>query len=108
MDAFELADLESRRIGVGVPWLEFLRSSDLSVGLYALPIGAVDDQSPHTEDEVYVVMGGRASIRVGDEDRPVRSGSVVFVGARVDHHFHDIEEALSVLVVFAPPEGRRG
>ena len=56
MDAFELAELQRRRADVGHPWLEFLRSSELSVGLYVLPVGALDGQSPHTEDEVYVVM----------------------------------------------------
>jgi mannose-6-phosphate isomerase-like protein (cupin superfamily) len=91
-----------------VAYLEFLRSAELSVGLYVLPTGAVDGQSPHTEDEVYVVMHGRASIRVGAEDRPVAPGSVVFVAAGVDHRFHDIAEDLVVFVVFAPPEGARG
>jgi mannose-6-phosphate isomerase-like protein (cupin superfamily) len=108
VDAFELTELESRQAAIGAPWLEFLRSSELSAGLYVLPVGALDGQSPHTEDEVYVVMSGRAAIRVGDEDRPVRVGSVVFVEAGVDHRFHDIEDDLSILVVFAPPEGSRG
>lgn len=108
MDAFELVQLEARRSAAGLPWLEFLRSSDLSVGLYVLPAGGVDGQSPHTEDEVYVVLSGRGTIRVGDADRPVKAGSVVFVGAGVDHRFHDIEEDLSIVVVFAPPEGARG
>jgi hypothetical protein len=29
----------------------------------------------------------------------------VYVGARVAHRFHDIEEELRLLVFFAPPEG---
>ena len=32
------------------------------------------------------------------------AGSVVFVGADVEHRFHDIEEQLVVLVVFGPAE----
>lgn len=108
MDAFELADLESQRRAAGGGYLEFLRSSELSVGLYTLAAGAVDAQRPHDEDEVYVVMSGRAMIRVGSEDRAVGPGSIVFVPARVDHRFHDIEEELRVLVVFAPPEGSNG
>jgi len=53
-------------------------------------------------------MRGRASILVGAEDRPVGSGSVVFVAAGVDHRFHDVVEDLAVLDVFAPPDGTRG
>ena len=108
MDAFEPADLEARRVAAGRPYLEFVRSPELSTGLYVLPAGGVDRQSPHTEDEVYVVLGGRARIAVGSEDSPVGPGSVVFVEAGVDHRFHDIEEDLAVVVVFAPPEGSRG
>jgi mannose-6-phosphate isomerase-like protein (cupin superfamily) len=107
VDAFMLADLESRRADEGRGYLEFVRSDGLSTGLYVLPAGGVDGQSPHTEDEVYVVLRGRATIRVGSEDAPVGTGSVVFVAAGVDHRFHDIEEDLVVIVVFGPPEGSR-
>jgi len=52
---------------------------------------------------VYYVISGRGSIRVADEERPVRAGSLVFVAAQVEHRFHDIEEELRVLVFWAPP-----
>jgi len=104
VDAFELADLLAARGATGQLYHEFIRTHDLSVGLYVLPVGATDPQGPHTEDEVYHVVSGRASIRVGDEDRAVEAGSTVFVGADVPHRFHDIEEELTVLVVFGPAE----
>ena len=107
MDAFELRDLETRRAGAGRPYLEFLRSNALSAGLYELAAGSIDGQSPHTEDEVYVVLRGRATIRVASEERPVEHGSVVFVAAGIEHRFVDIVEDLAVLVFFAPPEGSR-
>lgn len=104
MDAFELGDLLRQRVSSGRLYHEFIRTHDLSVGLYVLPAGGTDPQGPHTEDEVYYVISGRASIRVGDEDRPVQAGSVVFVGADVPHRFHDIEEEITVLVAFGPAE----
>ena len=107
MDAFELDSLLLRQRDFGRPYLEFARTPDLSVGLYVLPAGGVDRQQPHTEDEVYVVMSGRATIRVGDEDRPVGPGSVVFVAAGVEHRFHSIEEELRLLVAFGPAEASR-
>src|SRR3712207_9108288 len=103
MDAFDLARLLSSPLQE--PYLEFLRVPSLSVGLYALPAGAADPQQPHTEDEVYHVVGGRARIRVGAEDRAVEAGTVVFVAAGVEHRFYAIEEDLTVLVFFAPAEG---
>lgn len=104
MDAFELPALEAQRAGTGKPYLEFLRVPALSVGLYTLAAGAADGQRPHTEDEVYMVMTGRARITVGDEVRAVGPGSVVYVAATVPHRFHDITERLEILVVFAPAE----
>jgi mannose-6-phosphate isomerase-like protein (cupin superfamily) len=108
MDAFELADLETRRAAGGRAYLEFLRVPALSIGLYTLDAGAVDGQSPHTEDEIYVVMAGRARITVGDEVRDVKPGSTIYVAATIPHRFHNIAERLEILVVFAPPEDSLG
>ncbi len=107
MKAYELGDLDDARAAAGGPWLEVVRSNDLSVGLYVLPAGGTDPQSPHTEDEVYWVVSGRGRITVGDESRDVRAGSVVFVEATVPHRFHDIAEDLVILVAFGPAEGTR-
>jgi mannose-6-phosphate isomerase-like protein (cupin superfamily) len=105
MQAFELADLLRQHLADGEYWSEFLRVPALSMGVYTLPAGSVDPQEPHGEDEVYYVVSGRAAIRVGDEDRPVQPGVLVFVAAGVEHHFHSIQEDLAVLVFFAPAEG---
>jgi quercetin dioxygenase-like cupin family protein len=105
VEAFDLARLLSEHYSSEEPYLEFLRVPSLSVGLYVLPAGARDPQEPHTEDEVYHVVGGKGRIRVGEEDRAVEAGTVVFVEAGVDHRFHSIEDDLTVLVFFAPAEG---
>jgi mannose-6-phosphate isomerase-like protein (cupin superfamily) len=105
MEAHELVDVAARRARAGSRYEEFIRVPTLSVGLYELPAGGTDPQSPHAEDEVYHVVSGRATIRVGDEDREVGPGSVIFVAANVPHRFHTITVDLSVLVFFAPPEG---
>lgn len=107
MDAWELDELEHARAQAGKAYHEFISVPDLSGGLYVLEAGAIDGQSPHGEDELYVVMSGRAAVRVGDEDRPVAPGSVVFVGAGVEHRFHSITERLVLMVVFGPAEYSR-
>jgi mannose-6-phosphate isomerase-like protein (cupin superfamily) len=83
---------------------EVLRSDLLSVGLYLVPAGGTDDQKPHDEDEVYHVVSGRAKLRVGDDDYPVRPGTLLFVPALAAHFFHDIDEELVLVVFWAPPE----
>lgn len=82
---------------------EFFRSATLSLTVACWPAGSVDDQEPHTEDEVYYVVSGRAWLRVAEEDAAVGAGSIVYVAAGVDHQFHDIEEDLCVIVFWAPP-----
>ena len=104
MDAFELLPLLDAQAKSGQRYHEFLRQPSLSMGVYVLPAGGVDLQSPHTEDEVYYVASGRSQIRVGDEDRSVGPGSIVYVAANVEHRFHAIEDDLIVLVFFAPAE----
>ena len=108
MDAWELDDVEAARRAAGRAYHEFISVPDLSGGLYVLEAGATDLQSPHTEDELYVVISGRARVTVGAEERDVRTGSLIFVGAGVPHRFHDIEERLVLLVAFGPAEYSRG
>jgi mannose-6-phosphate isomerase-like protein (cupin superfamily) len=104
MQAFELTQLISQPEAADKLYLEFLKVPDLSMGLYVLPAGGTDPQSPHTEDEVYYVVSGKAKIKVADEDRAVQAGSIVYVAKNVEHKFHSIEEELRVLVFFAPAE----
>jgi len=104
-EAFTLSQVIERRRKSGKSWLEFLRVPALSVGIYSLPAGAEDPQDPHTEDEVYYVVSGRATLRVGSEDRVAKPGSILFVAANVKHRFHSIEEDLTSLVFFAPAAG---
>ncbi len=99
-----LADISQRRAQTGALYHEFLHVPAMSAGLYELAAGAEDPQEPHTEDELYYVVAGRATLLVGAEDVPVAAGSLVYVPATVVHRFHDITEALSVLVFFAPAE----
>jgi mannose-6-phosphate isomerase-like protein (cupin superfamily) len=105
MQAFELAELAAQRQAAGRPYLEFLRVPALSAGVYELAAGAVDGQSPQTEDEVYFVTAGRARVSVGDDQRPVGPGSLIYVAAGVPHRFHNIPADLRLLVFFAPAEG---
>jgi len=101
---YQISEIEERRRRSGKSYLEFLRIPVMSAGLYVLPPGGSDPQRPHSEDEVYYVVQGRARMLVGSEDQAVAAGSVIFVQAGVEHRFHDVEEGLEILVFFAPAE----
>jgi quercetin dioxygenase-like cupin family protein len=101
---YHLSEVErERRQGIKL-YLEFLRVPALTAGLYVLPAGAADPQSPHKEDELYYVIRGKARMKVGGEEQEVTQGSVIFVAGGVEHRFYDIVEEIAVLVFFAPAE----
>jgi mannose-6-phosphate isomerase-like protein (cupin superfamily) len=107
MDLFEIPRLFGGR-PAGHNYFELIRIPAMSAGLYVLQPGEPDRQAPHREDELYYIVGGRATIRVGTEDRPVGPGTAVFVPAGVEHNFHSISSELQVLVIFAPAETSLG
>lgn len=86
------------------PWAEWVRSQDLSSGVYRLPVGAVDGQKPHREDEVYVVTRGAATLDIEGVRHPVSARSLAFVPKRAEHRFVDVTADFETVVVFAPPE----
>ncbi len=102
--AFDLDELQQKCATAGAPYNEFLRRRGMSVGMYILPVGAEDKQTPHMADEVYFVVAGRGRLRVVDEEIEVKAGDIISVDHGEDHRFVDIREDLHLMVVFAPPE----
>ena len=98
---FDVEAIKARLAGEGVKYEEFLRVPALSCGLYHLPVGAKDMQTPHDEDEVYFVLEGRATLRIGGEVKTVTPGTILYIKATEEHSFFEIEEAMTLLVFFA-------
>lgn len=107
-ERFESPALLAQQMVKGEPYLEFLRRESMSAGIYVLDAGADDEQQPHAQDELYHVLEGQAVLEVNGDQRPVKSGSTIFVAGGTPHRFHSIASKLSVLVVFAPPESPAG
>lgn len=100
--AFDLQDVDQRRREEGGDiWHEFLKVPALRTGLYVLPAGSADPQTPHQEDEVYHVIRGRGRFVADGNDMAVGPGTVLYVAAHVEHRFHSIAEDLEILVFFA-------
>jgi mannose-6-phosphate isomerase-like protein (cupin superfamily) len=87
----------------GERYVELFRHGTLSVELCA-PRGT-DPQSPHTRDEVYVVVEGQGTFRNGAERHRFARGDVLFVAAGVEHRFEEFSDDLAVWVFFYGPEG---
>ena len=102
---FDLKEIRNKLKGDPVEYLEFLNVPALNCGIYSLAAGSTDMQAPHDEDEVYLVLSGKARMHLGDEDRNIGPGSLLYVGATTEHSFFEIEEDMTLLVMFAasPP-----
>jgi len=64
-----------------------------------------NQQTPHAQDEVYVVIRGRGILLHDGERDPFESGDLLFVAAGIEHRFEDFSEDLAVWVVFYGPRG---
>jgi quercetin dioxygenase-like cupin family protein len=98
------SDQLDKLAGQAKPYHEFLRRRSMSLGMYVLPVGGTDRQHPHASDEVYIILRGRGTLRVGDQDHEVRQGSILSVDHGEEHRFTDVSDDLHILVVFAPPD----
>ena len=83
---------------------------DVSLLLFA-PKGR-DYQTPHSQDELYIVVRGRGAFIVEGEATEFEPGDALFVAARKAHHFERISDDLLMWVVFwgahhGPPEGAK-
>ena len=103
---FDLAEVRDKLKGEAVEYLEFLNVPALNCGIYFLAAGSTDMQAPHDDDEVYVVLSGRARMQLGgEEERAVGPGSLLYISASIAHSFFEIEQDMTLLVIFAtsPP-----
>ena len=58
-------------------------------------------------DRVYLVLSGRARMRLDGAERDVGPGSLLYVSASTEHSFFEIQEDMTLLVIFAnTPPGR--
>ena len=88
----------------GERFRELFRHGSLAIEIYA-PVGT-DPQSPHTRDEVYVVIQGTAAFVIEGNRLPhVGPGDFLFAPAGAAHRFEDFSEDFAVWVLFYGPEG---
>jgi mannose-6-phosphate isomerase-like protein (cupin superfamily) len=98
-EPFDIASAKDR-LAAGDGGYEVVhRSAGLEIGVYVLVAPEPDRQSPHEDDEVYVVLEGRGTLEVEQENVELRGGHAVFVPAGAEHRFVGYEQ-LSVLVIF--------
>ena len=64
MEAYEYDDIVAGQRAGDDAYVQFINRGSMSLGLYVLPSGSEDTQTPHLEDEIYYVVSGRGEIFV--------------------------------------------
>jgi mannose-6-phosphate isomerase-like protein (cupin superfamily) len=99
-----LVDARARIPGpAGEHAVSLLRRGTLNVKL-SCPVRP-NEQTPHAQDELYVIIRGRGVLIHDGKRDAFGSGDLLFVAAGTEHHFEDFTEDLAVWVVFFGPEG---
>ena len=93
---------QSRDPARGPIGVTFLRRATLDVKL-AAP-ARPNQQTPHAEDEAYVVARDRGVLFHDGTRDPFEPGDVLFVAAGVEHHFEDFGDDLLVWRLFYGPD----
>jgi mannose-6-phosphate isomerase-like protein (cupin superfamily) len=80
-----------------------LQRGTLDVKL-SLPVPP-NEQTPHAQDEIYVIIRGRGVLIHDGKRDPFESGDLLFVAAGCEHHYEDFSEDLALWRVFYGPRG---
>jgi len=90
----------------GEPFSVLFRHGSMMVEIFAPR--EKDHQTPHEQDELYLIKSGSARFVRDGKPEAVESGDVLFVGARVRHHFEQMSSDFATWVVFWGPAGGEG
>ena len=99
-----LKDAEARIPGpAGEHFASVLQRGSLKL-LLSHPVRP-NQQVPHAQDEIYVIMRGSGVIFHDGKRDPFEPGDAMFVAAGTEHRFEDFTDDLVVWVVFYGPPG---
>jgi mannose-6-phosphate isomerase-like protein (cupin superfamily) len=101
-----IVELEHFRSELGKGGSRFfvgLAHGTMRVELYR-PAGA-DHQTPHAQDELYIVLQGSGTFSKAGVVRTFRAGDVIFVEAQTEHRFETFSDDFETWVIFWGPEG---
>jgi len=104
--AVSLAEALQAPVPEGQRSAPIMLHGSMTARLYAP--NAVDHQTPHDQDEVYIVASGSGWFVNGDQRERFEPGALLFVPAGVDHRFEEFSDDFATWVVFYGPKGGEG
>jgi len=63
-----------------------------------------DKQTPHLQDELYIIISGSGEFMNGGDRAPFSAGDILFVPAGIEHRFENFTDDFATWVIFYGPE----
>jgi mannose-6-phosphate isomerase-like protein (cupin superfamily) len=103
-----LAQAKAAPIADGARSALLMRHGTMTLRYYA-PKGH-DPQTPHDQDEIYIIASGRGTFALGAKEkalerRPFSPGDAIFAPAGWIHRFESFSDDFATWVVFWGPKG---
>ncbi|MFN2439116.1 MAG: cupin domain-containing protein [Chitinophagaceae bacterium] len=65
----------------------------------------IDKQTPHSQDEIYIIATGHAMFNRAGEIINCKKGDVLFVPATIEHRFENLSDDFATWVIFYGKKG---
>jgi mannose-6-phosphate isomerase-like protein (cupin superfamily) len=85
------------------PFTVMMKHGTMTVEYYAPQ--EIDTQTPHKQDEIYVIIKGHGTFYRNGERTPCKKGDLLFVPAGMEHWFENFSDDFATWVIFYGPEG---
>lgn len=85
------------------PFTVVMRHGTMTIEYFAPQ--EIDTQTPHKQDEIYVIIKGHSSFFRNGERVACKKGDVLFVPAGMEHYFENFSDDFATWVIFYGPEG---
>jgi len=86
-----------------LPFAKLMEHGTMSVEYYAP--AEVDKQTPHRQDEIYIIMHGTGMFNRNGEIIAFAPGDVLFVPAGMEHRFENFTNDFATWVIFYGADG---
>ena len=100
---FSIEETKKELEKINSPFVLMLQHGTMQLEYYAPKL--IDNQTPHQQDEIYVIASGHAIFYRGDKMGNCRKGDVLFVPATMEHRFENFSEDFATWVIFYGKEG---
>ena len=87
----------------GALFIKLMEHGSMSVEIYR-PV-KTDKQTPHLQDELYVIISGKGEFLNNGDLSAFKPGDVLFVPAGIGHRFENFTDDFATWVIFYGPGG---